>query len=106
MMSNDANSSPPFNLPNATEIFAKLTKGVGFLRRGEAFETGDVDLGVFEQLCELSQNPIAPWCCAGVHHCDLCRFTGNSVATYRGKAGNSGLSVSATSSTTDLWIPG
>jgi hypothetical protein len=93
-------------LLNGTALPSDLVRRVGFLRSGEPFDTG----AVFERLCELTQNPWQPWLCAGVHHCDLCQFTGNSVVTYvrivNKQPGSSGYRVSASSSTVDLWIPG
>jgi hypothetical protein len=89
---------------------SEFVRRVGFLRRGESFDAGDVDENVFERLCELTQNPWQPWACAGIHHCDLCRFTGNSVGTYYkrrpGGIVGPGYPVSAASSTVDLWVPG
>lgn len=97
--------------PDARLANPDLIRGVGFLRRGQPFETGDVDEAVFAKLCELVQNPWQPWACGGVHHCDLCRFTGNSVGTYYRKSASGmvqhpGLPVSAASSSVDLWVPG
>lgn len=87
------------------------TRAVGFLRRGVPYDTGDLDEPVFAKLCELSLNPWQPWACAGVHFCDLCRFTGNAVGTYHPKAADgrrsqTGFPVSAASSSADLWVPG
>lgn len=90
----------------------KKHRAIGFLRRGEPFASGNVDPQVFERLCELTQEPKQPWACGGVHFCDLCRFTGNSVGHLQrvfGKPGefrNPGYRVSAVSSSVDLWIPG
>jgi hypothetical protein len=81
-------------------------RSVGFLRRGEPFAVGDVDAEVFRRLCELTQNPFQPWVCGGVRRCDLCRFTGNSIGTFKRNPKDMPLQVSATSSTVDLWIPG
>jgi len=96
--------------PNGYSVPVDLVRGIGFLRRGEPFDTGDVDESVFERLCELTQNPWQPWVCAGVHFCDLCRFTGNSIGTYTKVVNNISrpphYKVSAASSNVDLWIPG
>jgi hypothetical protein len=105
-----AEMTADFALPSGKIISPDLIRGVGFLRRGQPFDTGDVEERVFERLCELTQDPWQPWACVGVHFCDLCRFTGNSVGTYV-KVVNNVLrppyyKVSAASSTVDLWIPG
>lgn len=96
--------------PHARQVDPSLIRGVGFLRRGTPYDTGDADEAVFAKLCELTRNPWQPWASGGVHHCDLCRFTGNSVGTYykRGKSGiveQPGYAVSAASSNVDLWVP-
>lgn len=97
-------------LPNGQPVPPGIVRRVGFLRRGEPFDTGEVEEAVFERLCELTQNPWQPWGCCGVHHCDLCRFTGNSIGTYMRTVNNvprqPGYRISAASSTVDLWIPG
>jgi hypothetical protein len=92
--------------PIESAVNAGLVKRVGYLRRAEPFPTGDIDECVFERLCQLSQSPWQPCQTAGVHFCDLCRFTGNSVGTYTPGGTGSGYKVSAASSTVDLWIPG
>ena len=84
---------------------------IGFLRRGMAFDTGDIEEAFFERLCELTQNPMQPWAMGGVHFCDLCRFVGNGVGTYypkdsQGRIKTPGYRVSAASSSVNLWIPG
>ncbi len=94
------------------EEVGSIVRGVGFLVRGVPYETGAVDQLVFERLCELTKDPWHFQVAAGVHHCNLCRFTGNSVASYQGIAGKPnairtpGLRVSATSSSGSVLIPG
>src|SRR4051794_30240028 len=92
--------------PDARPVDPRLIRGVGFLRRGVPYDTGDVKEAVFAKLCELTQNPWQPWACGGVHYCELCRFTGNSVSTYYRKSASGmvqqpGFPVSAASSPVD-----
>jgi hypothetical protein len=64
-----------------------------------------VDAAVFEKLCELSQDPWTFQPQAGVHWCDLCRFTGNSMASDQNPRGLS-YRVSAASSCGPMVVPG
>jgi len=82
---------------------------VGWLERGKPFNIGEIDQEVFERLCELTQNPWSPVGCAGVHHCELCRFTQDSVGFYLKKEGNINTiryEVSAASKGVSLFVPG
>ena len=81
-MSSDDRITPS---PDDRLARANLVRRIGFLRRGEPFDTGDVDEIFFEKLCQLAQRPWQPWAYAGVHFCDLCRFVGNGAGTYFGR---------------------
>lgn len=91
----DLSACGPFPCENPDQL-----RAVGWLERGRPFTKGDVDERVFERLCQLTQNPWSPSACAGVHFCNLCRFTGNSQARYRD------FQVSAASSSVSLFVPG
>ena len=53
-------------------------KAVGWLERGQDYAKGVVSPEFFEKLLMLLQNPWAgPLAAAGVHACDLCRFSGS-----------------------------
>jgi hypothetical protein len=95
----------------ASTIDPSVLRSIGYLSRGIDYEMGDVPELVFERLCDLTQDAWAPWATTGVHFCDLCRFTGNSIARYQRVVGSKqirspGYVVSAVSSSSDVWIPG
>lgn len=54
---------------------APILRAVGWLERGYPFAIGDPDEAVYHRLCELLRDPWAPGAFAGVHKCDLCRYT-------------------------------
>jgi len=59
-------------------------KAVGWLAPTQPFTTGPVPPNVFRRLCELTQDPWAPFASAGCHDCEFCRFTGGGEAQYVG----------------------
>ena len=79
-------------------------RAVGWLSREVPYATGEVTEAAFGKLCQLTQNPWSPMACAGVHFCDLCRFTGNSVGQFEGQ--HSRYAVSAASASVSLFVPG
>jgi hypothetical protein len=56
-----AEMTADFALPSGKTVSPDLIRRVGFLRRGQPFDAGDVEERVFERLCELTQNPWQPW---------------------------------------------
>lgn len=57
---------------------------IGFLARGQDYERGDVSMEFFAKLCELASNAWSPpVASAGVHLCELCRFTGGGSAIFQ-----------------------
>lgn len=58
---------------------------VGFLAREQVYQRGEVSEEFFTKLCALVSNAWnPPVVTAGVHFCELCRFTGGSVAQFQG----------------------
>ncbi len=51
-------------------------KAVGWLERNHDYPKGDVSAGFFEGLLKVLENAWAPFGMAGVHECQLCRFSG------------------------------
>src|SRR4051794_31969380 len=67
------------------EQVADRLRAVGWLARDRAFPTGETPEEVFEGLCRLCQDPWQPVVSAGVHFCELCRFTGgNGTSAFKG----------------------
>lgn len=55
-------------------------KAVGWLERGKDYSRGEVTAEFFEKLLILLQNPWAPpVAVAGLHRCEMCRFSGGRV---------------------------
>lgn len=79
---------------------------VGWLQRGKPYTAGDVERHVFEKLCELTQDPWSPVTFPGIHLCDLCRFSGDSEATYRKSDGRGTCRVGASAGAMSLFVPG
>jgi hypothetical protein len=63
------------------EEFAPFLRAVGWLERGIAYPTGEVDRRVFDALCKLGTEPWQPAVACGTHGCSLCLYQ----AEARGK---------------------
>jgi len=85
-----------FLVPGSQKYF----RAVGWLSKGKAYPRGEVDAVWYAKLCELIQNPWTPIASAGVHHCELCRFTGGADSMF-----NKTLRVRAVSGL-QVYVPG
>jgi hypothetical protein len=85
--------------PSAGPEHAACLRAVGWLSPARPFALGNVDTAFYRRLCELAQDPWAPWVSGGAHSCEFCRFTGGGHASYNG------LGVPARSAR-ELFVPG
>ena len=56
--------------------YSSSIHAIGWLDRGQPFETGVTPELVFKHLQELFQNLYSPIVSAGVHFCNLCQYLG------------------------------